>query len=356
MPDKGTELPSNRELKVGKPSERTMRSVFPLMRRLPIDTRYRIRASALDIVLLFLGAQALSVLAGILWPSEFPYLSAANISTMLQAVPLLGVTALGVGILMIAGEFDLSVGANFVLSSIVTAMLVEFGLNAWLGAFIGVCIGATVGFANGLVTLWLKIPSFIATLGMTGIWAAATLFIHGAQAQPFEPGGTFAAMTSGELLGVPVVFLWLLAIATAAWALLQHFRFGGHLYAAGGNPAAATATGVAVRRTKLIAFVITGTLAATAGILAASRVSNVSPGGSVELPLQAIAACVIGGVALMGGRGTALGIVIGAAFLYWIQDVLLLLGAPGFYLSAFVGALVIVAATFYRIANQRQTA
>ena len=105
----------------------------------------------------------------------------------------------------------------------------------------------------------------------------------------------------------------------------------------------------------MFAFCIAGGLAALAGILAAANVGDVSPEINSQIPLEAIAACVIGGAALTGGRGTILGVFIGSVLLYWIQDVLLLLGAPGFYLTAFVGALVIAAAVFYQVLQHRRT-
>lgn len=109
-----------------------------------------------------------------------------------------------------------------------------------------------------------------------------------------------------------------------------------------------------INRTKLLVFALTGVLAALAGILAASQVGDISPTSGTNLPLQAIAACVIGGSLLAGGRGTILGIALGASLIYWIQDVLLLLGAPGYYLSAFVGALIIAAAVVYQNLQARR--
>ena len=235
------------------------------------------------------------------------------------------------------------------------AMLSQDGTSPFIAAIIAVLIGCAIGALNGVVTLWLKIPSFVATLGTTGIWAAATLYVHGASTQPFPTGGLFASLTAGTIGGwVPAAFIWLTAFGIAAGALLQRHKIGNHMFASGGNPQSAVATGVSVRLTKMISFALAGGLAAVGGVLAASWVNNVTPGGSVDLPLQAIAACVIGGVSLTGGRGTIAGIVVGAALIYWIQDVLLLLGAPGFYLTAFVGGLIIVAATFYRVISQRR--
>ena len=152
----------------------------------------------------------------------------------------------------------------------------------------------------------------------------------------------------------PADFLWFVVLAIAFWALLQRNRIGNHIFAAGGNKQAATATGVRVDRTKLIAFSLAGACAALGGILSASQIGNIAPSTGDVLPLQAIAACVIGGLALTGGRGTILGIVLGSALIYWISDVLLLIGAPGFYITAPVGILIIAAAAIYEILRARR--
>lgn len=327
---------------------------LPLLRRLSAHHRYRLRQSALDIFLLFLLIQIGSVVAGAVVGNSFAYANSANILTALEAIPLLGITAIGVGVLMVAGEFDLSVGSNFIFTSIVMAMLISQGWDPFAAAVVALAIGAGIGLLNGLITLWLRIPSLITTLGTTGIWAAATLFVHGAASQTFTISGTFATLTTGTVSVFPAEIFWMIGVGVAVWALLQRHRLGNHIFAVGGNARAANATGISVRRTKLIAFVLAGTLAALAGILAATQVATVTPGGETDLPLQAIGACVIGGTALMGGSGTVLGMALGAALLYWIEDVLLLLAAPGFYLDAFVGALIIVAAALYAVTKRRR--
>jgi simple sugar transport system permease protein len=317
--------------------------------------RYRRQQSALDILIIFLIVQVISVIYGFISPDTFAYNSSGNILTALQAIPQLGIPALGVGILMIAGEFDLSVGANFIFSSILMAQLNQNGLNVWLAALIGLAVGTGIGLLNGLITLRLKIPSFITTLGTMLMWEAATYFVHGTSSQTFTPSPGFAALTAGTLGIFPAAFLWFVVLAIAFWALLQRHWLGNHIFAVGGNKQAATATGVRVDRTKLIAFGLAGACAALGGILTASQIGNIAPSTGDLLPLNAIAACVIGGLALNGGRGTILGIVLGAALIYWITDFLLLVGAPGIYITAPVGILIIAAAAIYEILRARRS-
>jgi ribose/xylose/arabinose/galactoside ABC-type transport system permease subunit len=135
--------------------------------------------------------------------------------------------------------------------------------------------------------------------------------------------------------------------------LLHHHKLGNHFCAVGGNREAAIAIGINLSRTKLIAFGLAGFCAAFAGMLATSRVGSIVPGSGLGLELQAIAACVIGGLALTGGRGTILGVFLGAAFMYTIQDILLLGRAPGFYLDIFVGILIVVAVVFNEMVRRQ---
>jgi simple sugar transport system permease protein len=315
---------------------------------------YRLQQSAIDVLVLFLILQIGSIVYAEIDPDAFPYTSSANISIALQVIPLVGIPALGVGVLMIAGEFDLSVGANYVFSGMVMAKLAAEGLDPFVAALACLAVGAGIGFLNGAITLAFRVPSFITTLGTTGIWASAALLINSSSI-PFTPDSSlFGRITSGDIDVVPAEVLWFLGAAVIVYVFLQRSSVGSHVFAVGGNRTAAVANGIRVSRVKLLAFMISGLCASLAAVLAASRTGVVSPDGGLTLPLQAIAACVVGGLMLTGGRGTVLGIVLGAALIYWIQDVLLLTGAPGYYLDAFVGALVIAAAAAYSVMRTRR--
>jgi simple sugar transport system permease protein len=163
-----------------------------------IGLRYRIRQSAIFVVGIFVVTQVGSIIFGAVRGSSFAYLSEPNIVTALQQIPLVGIAAIGIGLLMIAGEFDLSIGANAIFSSIVMAQLASAGLSLWLAALIGLGIGAGIGLLNGVLTLTLRIPSFITTLGTLGIWSAATLFVHGSSAETFVAYGAFRVLPSGQ--------------------------------------------------------------------------------------------------------------------------------------------------------------
>jgi ribose/xylose/arabinose/galactoside ABC-type transport system permease subunit len=320
-----------------------------------IGMRYRLRQSAIFVAGLFALTQVGSILYGAVRGGSFAYLSQPNIVTAFQQIPLVGIATLGVGILMIAGEFDLSIGANAIFSSIVMAQLASSGTPIWLAALAGLAIGAGIGLLNGIVTLALRIPSFITTLGTLGIWSAATLFVHGSASESFIPTGAFRIVTAGQFGWIPAEAIWFILLGVVFWLVLQRSSTGNHIFASGGNRAAAVASGVNVHKAKLFAFTTAGALAAVSGMLAASRIGSISPGDVTTLPLQAIAAAVIGGVILTGGTGTIVGMMLGAVLIYWIQDVLLLSAAPGYYLTAFVGALIIAAAWSYEMFRRRNS-
>ena len=320
----------------------------------------RHRESALNVLVVFVAVQVLCIVAGLIFPNDFRYLSLANISVQLKAIPVLGIIALGVGVLMIAGEFDLSVGANYTFTAVVLASLVQQGYSVYLVAPAVLALGIMIGLLNGFITLRFNIPSFIATLGAMLFWKGMTLLYNGATSLRFRPDPFFVDLTAGsftlEVLGLDIpieaAFVWFVVLSIAFWGLLHHHKLGNHFYAVGGNKQAATAIGINPGRTKLIAFGLAGLCAALSGILATARVGSIVPGSGLGLELQAIAACVIGSVALTGGRGAILGIFLGAALIYTIQDVLLLLRAPGFYLDIFVGVLIVAAVIFNEMVRQ----
>ncbi len=307
----------------------------------------------MEILILFLLVQFICCLSSIIFPANFRYLSESNISVLLKAIPVLGIISLGIGLLMIAGEFDLSVGANYTFTGIVIATLVESGLSAFLAAPLGLALGVLIGLLNGFLTLRFRIPSFIATLATMLFWQGMTLLYHGATSIRFYPGDIFTNLMAGQIGLMETSFLWFVALSLVFWAVLHRHKFGNHILAVGGNKQAATAIGINPTRVKLAAFGLAGFCAALAGILAASRVGTIQPGQGAGIELRAIAACVVGGVALTGGRGTILGVFLGAGLIYTIEDILLLLRAPGFYLDIFIGILIAGAAIFNQLVRER---
>jgi ribose/xylose/arabinose/galactoside ABC-type transport system permease subunit len=302
-----------------------------------------------NIVLLFVSIQVLAIIFSLLFPESFRYVTKANLQVMFRAIPTLGIIALGVNLLMIAGEFDLSVGSNFTLTAIIMAKLFNNGVYLAIAVLAAICIGAFIGGLNGFIVTKSKVPSFIITLGTMWFWRGMILVVSKAITESFFPGEHFEKLFTASIGPMQVQFLWLIGIAVFTWVLLERHRVGNHFFAVGGNREAASALGVNPNKIKIIGFVIAGILTSFAGVISTTRVHSISPIQGEGLELQAIASCVIGGTALMGGHGTVLGAFLGAALLYTIQDVLLLLRAPGFYLRMFVGIVIVAAAILNQI-------
>jgi simple sugar transport system permease protein len=306
------------------------------------------------IAVMFLAVQIVCLAGALTFPEQFRYLAEANIAVVLKSIAPLGIMALGVGILMIAGEYDLSVGAVYSFTAIICATVsnslmgdisAEGASSAapFIGMAAALLVGTAIGLFHAFITLRFNIPSFITTLGGMLLWKGATLLYHGAQALRFKPTDPFATLFGGSVGFVHASIIWFALFAVVFYYLLHHHRLGNHFYAVGGNRNAAVAIGINPTRTKMFAFAIAGFMASLAGVIAATRVGSIQPGGGIGMELQAIAACVIGGLALNGGRGSIVGIVLGTALVFTIQDVLLLLRAPGFYFEMFVGALIVIA-------------
>ena len=309
------------------------------------------------IILLFFSIQIIAIIGSLLFPDHFRYLHPANIAVLLKSMAPLGIMSLGVGILMISGEFDLSVGTLYTFCGIITASLVGGGLSVqgtgtesvyqmspYLATLCGVLVGVMAGLLHGSVVNRFQIPSFIVTLGAMLLWKGATLLYNGAKSLRFRHDSeSFKTISSGDILIIDASFIWFIVVGIVFYFILHHHKIGNHFFAVGGNREAAIAIGINPNRVKLIAFGFAGGCSALAGVVAMSRVGSVQPGGGLGLELEAIAACVIGGTALMGGRGSIIGIMLGTALVYTIQDILLLLRAPGFYFDMFIGGLIVLA-------------
>jgi len=304
------------------------------------------------IVIVFAVVQLICIAAALAAPEQFGYLRAANIETLLKSIPPLAILSVGVGILMIGGEFDLSVGSNFAIAAYIMAMLFNAGAPSPAAMLGGLAVGAFIGFLNGAITLFARIPSFIATLGTLMFWRGMLMVLSQGTTESFAPGSFMQGVFAGSFGWLQTQFIWAIAVGVGGYLLLERHKLGNHIFAVGGNRESAIAIGVNPGRVKMAAFIIVGTLAAFAGIISTFRVHSVSPEQGKGLELQAIAACVVGGVSLMGGQGSILGLFLGAALLFTITDVLLLLRAPGFYLDMFMGILIVAAVVFNRLTQR----
>jgi len=288
-------------------------------------------------------AVLVAVLAVLTGTSGGKLLSATNLGGALDASSEVGFIAIGVTLLMIGGEFDLSVGQSFVVGGLAFAAL-DKHISFVPAILVTLALGAAIGLVNGIITVVFGIPSFITTLGTYYAIAGFILLITGASPVSYQPPlprvfSVFSAHVGG--LGFRWEVVWWIGLAVVAAWVLHRTSFGNHVFAAGGSPEAARGTGVRVGLTKITLFIVCATLSALSGIVLFCHLGSMEVTAGSGLQLQAIAAAVIGGTALFGGVGTVFGGVLGSFFLGVLTIGLVLSGASTEYYELFVGIVLI---------------
>jgi len=276
--------------------------------------------------------------------SDGIFLSAENLRGVLGLLPEMGLVAIGVTILMICGEFDLSVGSVFALMPMSVAIMLNDGVSFPSAVLLGLLICAVVGFVNGYVTIRFAIPSFIATLGMLFMARSLTVVISGGfpPLLPDLPSWMFTQYVGPGGI-IRMSFIWFLGIALLAGAMLSLTNFGNWIKSTGGFIEAAASMGVPVNRVKIICFMLCSMLAGFAGLIQVLRLNSPLPSIGVGMELQAVAAAVIGGTALTGGVGTVLGAIIGALLIRIIDNGLVLTQVNANWFQFAIGFLTVFA-------------
>jgi ribose transport system permease protein len=273
--------------------------------------------------------------------------SADNLLGIVRQVSLPGIVAVGMTYLFVAGELDLSVGSNYgFLVTVVAWLIVWRGVNPWLAALAVIGLGISTGLVNGLLVTRVGIPSFITTMGsMAALRGAANLVSGGYPISASSTDSLFYKLAGGRVFGViPDLTLWMLLVMLIGGVVLARTRFGFSVHATGGNVESAMCNGIATRRVKLICFILTGGLC---GLIAALlfgwiAIAPYNTGNGFELVV--IAAVVLGGTGLFGGRGSIFGTLVGALLLGMLSNGLILLGVRTFWDGVVSGIIIVIAA------------
>ncbi len=284
------------------------------------------------------------------------FLTMRSISGIVNAATLSGVVTIGVTLLMIAGEFDLSVGSLMAIGAFLYGLNTMNGGNPLWALLLGLLIPALLGALNGLILIRTGIPSFIVTLGTQFIYRGALwVYSTGQMIQTVEHIPIYDIL-NGRLdfianmvkeANFRTAALWFVGLALLFQYLLARTRFGNHVFATGGNPGAAAAQGVNIRQVKLICFILSGMLAGFAGILLFSqyKTARIATGAGEEL--KAIASAVVGGTSLSGGSGSIVGALLGVLIISTLRTGVVLTDlVPADNLEAIVGATIVGAAIF----------
>lgn len=292
--------------------------------------------------------------------TDHAFVSGSSIETMLIMGAEFGIFTIGVAMLMIAGEFDLSTGSILGFSAYGAAILYSLGLNPFLALFISLGGGAVIGAINGLITTRGGVPSFIATLGMMWFWRGVLYVISAGRPIVFrteETNPLFESIFTGKIGGViPIQFVWFILFTVILSLILTRHRFGNHVFATGGDKITARAMGINTTRTKIICFVLVGVLCAFAGVMQSTRLNSAYASQGLYYELTAIAAAVIGGTSLFGGTGTIVGAALGIMTVRIIYTGLLTSRVPGAWFKAVVGLVLVIVVIFNILLEKRKRA
>ncbi|CAN7645506.1 ABC transporter permease [Devosia sp. LjRoot16] len=272
------------------------------------------------------------------------FLSNANVRGMFSLYPELAILALGFSLLMIAGEFDLSIGSVMGLCPIVLCAMINFGIPFWPAFILALVVGAAIGLFNSAVTLRFGIPSFITTLGTLFMARSVAVVLYSSGLATTLDIAVVPTWAFSEPLGIfRVSAIWLVALALLVWLLLEKTNFGNWIRATGGSVEAAKAMGIPTSLVKTVCFMICSTLAGLAGIIQVVRIGSPIPSMGESMELQAIAAAVIGGIALSGGVGNIVGVVIGMAIIRVIDSGMIMSRVDASWFKFAIGFLIVCA-------------
>ncbi|HEX7291800.1 MAG TPA: ABC transporter permease [Conexibacter sp.] len=280
-----------------------------------------------------------------------------NVLDMARVSTSILIVGIGLTFLFVAGELDLSVGANVALTTVVMGLLLtDAGQSPLLAALLALAMAAGVGAVNGFFVTLVGVPSFIVTLAMLSVLAGTSLMLtSGIPVNfPADSDSWMYSVTAGSIGQVPVVIIWG-AVAFVVGAFLLRFTvFGYHVYATGGDAHAAHAAGIKTARTRFACFVLTGFLAGLVGVLQGCWLRQGDPSSGDAFTLQVIAAVILGGVALTGGAGSVYGTLVGTAIVGMLANGLVLLGVTSNATQLFVG-LIIIAVASLELGLKRKT-
>jgi ribose transport system permease protein len=299
-----------------------------------------------------LALAAFFALGSVLRPDFFP--TSSNLGNILREMSQLGIIAIGVSFVIVNGDLDLSVGSVFGFASLTVAQLVYFSnWSPWPAALVALGVGVVFGLVNGTLVTRLRLPAFIVTLAMMFIARGLTLAVSASQRFSLTSNDLgFYALGQPGVLGINNQVFVLILVLGVLGTVMWRTPFGYRVYASGGNRNAATVSGIDTNRVRMQSFVISSFCAALAGVLSIAFTPSFSPDAGQGLELDAVAAAVVGGISLFGGRGSALGAVLGVGFLITIRKILIVgitLGGGGLWrlpqtaTPAFIGAFILLA-------------
>jgi ribose transport system permease protein len=323
------------------------------MKATSVTPAMRAPAKATQSIVLVMIIVLICVVTAIVNPR---FLRIQNIINIFQQISILGIVASGIGMLLVAGQIDISVGTQVSFMGVFLAMVIQKMLGlpdgavpAWqaalavpaaiAGTFL---VGLLLGLVNGIVVIKSRASSFIVTLGFQVVYSGAALLLSGGAS--YMLFGHFELLGRGRILGiVPISILFFLGMMVIAFIVLRYLRYGRFLYAIGGNKKAAYVSGINTDRTTIIAYIVVGLCNALAAIILISRVGSALATTGDSYALDSLAAVIVGGVSLSGGKGSALSIFLGVVLIGLIGNALIIMSVNPYARQVVLGLIIIVA-------------
>jgi|YNPMSStandDraft_1061717.scaffolds.fasta_scaffold02055_4 ribose transport system permease protein len=272
------------------------------------------------------------------------FLTFANFANIGRQAAMIIVMACGMTMVIVSANIDLSVASTLSLAGMLAGLVVEGSGSVWLSILVTVGLGLGAGFVNGLLVTRGRIPSFLATLGMMGILRGLAMLVTDTKPVVIYNEPFWRAFGDFDIFGFfPISILWTIVIVIVTHVTLAYTSLGRYIYATGGNQEAAYFTGINTRKTVVTVFMIMGLLAAFSGVMFASRMHAARPGTGEGMELNVIAAVILGGTSLSGGKGTIIGSIIGALTIGTLNNGLIILGFNT-HVQMLVRGLVIILA------------
>ncbi|GEK32987.1 ABC transporter permease [Kurthia sibirica] len=291
------------------------------------------------------------ILIGSLLSDQF--LSVQNILNLLQQSSFVGIVSIGMTFVILVAGIDLSVGAILALTGMFVSILLNTGMNPFMAITLTIAFGAFLGFVNGFISTKFKVPAFIATLAM--MVSARGLALLTTNGEPIYDLPASFTVLGGNIFGkIPLTAVIWIVLTIIAIVVLKYTTFGRKIYAVGGNAESARLSGIRVNRYITWCFVICGTLAGVAGILMSAWLTVGQPTAGTGLELDVIAAVVLGGTSLMGGKGSIGGTFIGVLIMSMIVNIFNLLGLSSYYQSIFMGVIIVLALVMNQMISNKK--
>jgi len=305
-----------------------------------------------------LGILVAAVIFFVIGAASNPYfLTLDNLTGILQSVTFLGFLSIGVGLALIAGEIDISVGSIYALAAVVTALLLKNGYGVPLSIAGGLGVGIACGLVNGIVAQVINVSAVVVTLATLGVYRALTLVVAGGSPVTGMPDAPafFDGFGQGGIGGISFITLLFLAVAIVAEIVLRRTALGFRIIAVGSNPVAARLVGFHVERIRVFLLALSGMLAALSGVCSVAYLHTAGPTAGAGYELTVLAAAIIGGVQLTGGRGSVIGVMLGLCVIGIIQNLIVLWGISPNWTQGVSGIVLIAAVTVTWLTRRDQT-